>query len=126
MVSTRNKKQQNRRLFSQLSDSNANFLIGQKDHEAQIESRANTADRDNSSNNTNCRNQVNGSQVDMQALEKNIVSKVRIEEDSVMTVVETRVQDAVMTAIENLLITKGELATKSVNASSGHGVGTVV
>ena len=37
-----------------------------------------------------------------------------------MTTVETRVPDAVMSAIENLLVLRVELAVKSVNASSGH------
>ena len=59
-------------------------------------------------------------------LEKNIVGEVRSEVDSVMKTVETRVQYAVMTAIENLVFPRLELATKSVNASSGHKVVSVV
>ena len=59
-------------------------------------------------------------------LRKNIVSKVRGEVDSVMTTVETRMQGAVLFAIENLLIPRVELAMKSVNASSGREVGSVV
>ena len=62
----------------------------------------------------------------MHTPEKNIVGKVRSELDSVMTTVETRVQDAKWTAMENLVIPKLELAMKSVVASSGHGVGSVV
>ena len=63
---------------------------------------------------------------DMHKLENNIVSKVQNEEDSVMTTVETRVQDAMMSQIENLVIPRVELAMKSVNASSGHELGSVV
>ena len=59
-------------------------------------------------------------------LRKDIVSKVRGEVDSVMTTAETRVQDALLTAIENLLIPRVKLAMKSVNASSGREVGSVV
>ena len=43
-----------------------------------------------------------------------------------MTKVKTRVQDAVLTAIENLVTLRVELAIKSVNASSGYGIGVVV
>ena len=39
-----------------------------------------------------------------------------------MTSVETRVQDAVLTAIENLLITRVELSMKSANVPSGQSV----
>ena len=38
--------------------------------------------------------------------------------DNVITTVETRVQDAVLTAIENSVIPRVELAMKSTNASS--------
>ena len=43
-----------------------------------------------------------------------------------MTTVETKVQEAVLTAIGNLLIPRVELALKSVNVSTGHVVGSVV
>ena len=43
-----------------------------------------------------------------------------------MTTVETRVQDAMMIEIENLVIPRVELALKSVNALSGHEFGSVV
>ena len=76
--------------------------------------------------NTNKPTQVNGLQVDMHTLEKNIVSEVRSEVDSVMTAVETRVQDPVLTAIENLVIPRVGLAMKSVNASTERGMGGVV
>ena len=101
-------------------------MIGQSNHEALTDSRANAVDRNPCLNNTKDPNQVNKSQVDMHTLEENIVSKVGSEMDRVMTTVETRVQDAVMTAIENLVIPRVELEIKSVNASSGHGLGSFV
>ena len=55
----------------------------------------------------------------MHTLEENIVSKVRKEVDSVMVTLETTIQDAVLTAIENLVTSIAELAIKSANASSG-------
>ena len=101
-------------------------MIGRSNHEARNNSRANAADRNTSLDNRKDANQVNNSQVDMPTLEENIVSKVLSEVDSVMTRVETRVQDAVMVAIETLVILKVELEMKSVNASSGHGLGSFV
>ena len=52
----------------------------------------------------------------MHTLEENIVGKVQNEVDNVMTSVETRVQDAVLTAIEILVILRVELAMKSAKA----------
>ena len=101
-------------------------MIGRSNREAQTESRANVADKNTSLNDINDTNQVNGSQVDMHTLAKNIVSKVRSEVDSRMTTFEARVQGAVMTAIENLVKPSVELAMKSVNASFRHEVGSVV
>ena len=43
-----------------------------------------------------------------------------------MTTAETGVQDAVLIAVEILVIPRVELAIKSVNASFGHRVGVVV
>ena len=73
-------------------------------------------------NNENNSFQVNGSQVDIHTLERNIANKVRSEVDNVMISVKSTVQDAVLTAIENLVIPRVELAMKSVTASSGRGV----
>ena len=64
--------------------------------------------RGTSSDNMSNPTQVKYPQVDVHTLEENIVTKVRIEMDSVMTTVETRVQDAALTAIENVVIPKVE------------------
>ena len=76
MVSTLKKKQQNKRLPSQLNESDANFMIGQSNREAQAESGANAADRDTFLIITKDTNQVNGSQVDLHTLKRNIFSEV--------------------------------------------------
>ena len=110
------KKQQKKKLFSQLSERDTDFMIGQSNQDAQIESRSKMLCRGTSSDNASNLAQINYPQVDVLTLEENIVSKVRSEEDNVMTSVETRVQDVVLTAIENLVIPKVELAMKSANA----------
>ena len=98
-------------------------MIGQSNHEAHTKNKANVADIDSSLNDTNDPTQDSGSQVDMHTFDKNISSKVRSGVYGAMKTVEARVQDAVLTAIENLVVPRVELAMESVNASSGHGVG---
>ena len=65
-------------------------------------------------------------QVDVHTIEENSVSKVRSEVANVLTSVETRVQDAVLTAIEILVIPRVELAMKSANAPSERNVDGIV
>ena len=115
-------RQQNKKLLSQLSEPDTDFLIGQSNNENRIEDRSVTADGNIAFNDTNKLTHVSGSQVDMHTLEKNVANKVRNGVDSVMIKFETRVQDAMLTSIENLVIPNVELAMKSVIASSGRGV----
>ena len=70
--------------------------------------------------------QTNSSEVDVHTLEMSFVDKVRSEMDDIMTTVETRVQDAIWTAMESLAIPKLELAMKLVNASSRQDTDSVV
>ena len=100
MVFTRKKKQQNKRLLSQLDESDADFMIGQNNHEGQAGSKTIVVDIGSSSINIECPNQVNSPQVDIHTLEEKIVSKVRCEVDDVETTVKTRVQHAVLIARE--------------------------
>ena len=122
MVSTGKNKQQNKRLFSPLSERDTDSMIGQNNQDEQIESRYNMICRGISSDNVGNRTRVNYPQKDVHTPEENFVSKVRSEVDIVITSVETRVQDAVLTEIENLVNPRMELTMKSVNAPSGWSV----
>ena len=122
MVSTRKKKQQNKRLFGQLSEGDTDFVVGQSNHDVQNENVDNVAHGGTSPDNANHLTQVYYPRVDMNTLEENFVNKVRSEVDNVMTTVEIRVQNAVLIAMENLVIPRVELAMKSTNASSGRSV----
>ena len=122
VASTREKKQQSKRLFSQLSEKDNGFMIGQSNQDEQTESRDNMKYRGISSDKISNPTQVNYPQVDVHTPEKNIVSKVRSEVDNMMTTVENRVQHAVLTAIENLVTLRMELVMKSANALSGRSV----
>ena len=77
MVFTRKKKEQNNRLFSQLSKIDTDFLIGQTNFGFQIESRDKLADSGTSLDNANNPTQFNYPQVSKHTLEENINSKVR-------------------------------------------------
>ena len=84
--------------------------------------KTNEVGKGTSSNNIIGPIHVNSPKMDMHTLEENFVSKVRSEVDNGMTTVETRIQDAVFTAIENLVVPRVELAMKSANVSSGRSV----
>ena len=91
-------------------------MIGQSSHEAQAGSKTNLVYIGTPSNNLINPIQGNKRQVYMHTLLGNIVSRVRIEVDNVMMAVETSVQDALLTARENLVFPRVELAMKSANA----------
>ena len=126
VVFTRNRKEQNKKLFGQLRESDAKHLIGKSNHEAHAGSRANIVDKDKSLKYTKDSYEVKISKVEKHTVDKNIVSKVPTEVDGEMSTVASRVQDAVMTAIENLAIPGEEQTMKSVNASFVHGFGSAV
>ena len=115
VVSTRK-----RRLFSHLIERDTDFLIAQSTPDEQTESRDNMLRGGTSSDNASNPAQINYPQVDIHTLEENIVSKVRSEVDNVMASVETRVQDAVLTAKENFVTPR--VARKSANAHSERSV----
>ena len=75
MVYTRKKRQQSKKLFSQLSESDNDFMIGLSNREAQIQDRSNAVDESITLNTANISTQINGSQMNMHTLEKNIVNK---------------------------------------------------
>ena len=90
IIFTRKKKQQNQKLFSQIDEFDADFMIEHSNHEVQDGSNTNVGDIGSSSNNMKGPIHVDSPQVDMQTLGENFVSKVRSEVDSVVTRVKTR------------------------------------
>ena len=61
------------------------------------------------------------SQVDMQTLVLSYSARVRSDVENVVATVEIRVHDAILSAIDNLVIAKMELAMRSVkNFWTGH------
>ena len=105
-----------------MTERDTDFIIWLSHQGEQTESRDNMWCRGTSSNKASNLAQINYSQANVHTLEENIVSKMQSEVDNVMTSVEIRVQDAVLTAIENLVIPRMELAMKSANVQSEQSV----
>ena len=129
MVSTRKKGRSCKRLFSQLDDYDQDMILGNTASEGQENVVVNegTNDRDftvsNSCNNT----AVSESTVNVKDLERCFNERIDREMSNIVDTVEDRIQNAILTAIENIVTPKIELAIRSINASSGRDVtsGTV-
>ena len=121
MVSTRKKRQPNKRLLSQLDDFDQDMIIGNAVSERQetVVVNEGTNDRDftvsNSSNNT----AVNESVMNVKTFERCFNESIDKEMSNIVDTVEDRIQNAILTAIENIVAPKIELAIRSINASSG-------
>ena len=128
MVSTRKKRQSNKRLLSQLDDFDQDMIIGNAVSERQENAVVNmgTNDRDftvsNSSNNT----AVNENVMNVKTLERRFNERIDREMSNIVDTVEDRIQNAILTAIENIVAPKIELAIRSINASSGRDVTSVI
>ena len=128
MVSTRKKRQSNKRLLSQLDDFDQDMIIGNAVSERQENAVVNmgTNDRDftvsNSSNNT----AVNENVMNVKTLERRFNERIDREMSNIVGTVEDRIQSAILTAIENIVAPKIELAIRSINASSGRDVTSVI
>ena len=62
----------------------------------------------------------------MQTLERTLTNKVLSEVDNVVATVATKIHDAILAAMDSFVISRVELAMKSVNATSGRYPGSVV
>ena len=94
------------------------FKIGQGNQDEQTEGRDNMISGGTSSDNASNPTQINYPHVDVHTLEANMVSWVQSKVESVMTSVERSVQDAVLPAIEKIIILWKKMALKSAYAPS--------
>ena len=121
MVSTRKKRQSNKRLLSQLDDFDRNMIIGNAVSERLKTAVVNegTDDQDFTVSTSNNDSVVNGSAMTVKTLERCFNEKIDRKKSNIVDAVEERLQNAILTAIENIVAPKNELAIRSVNASSG-------
>ena len=126
MVSTRKKRQSNRRLLSQLDDFDQDMIIGNAASESQENTVVNegTNDRDFTVSTSNDNSIVNGNVKNVKTLEKFFNERIDREKNNIVDTVEDRIQNANLTAIDNIVAPKIESAIKSINASSGQDVST--
>ena len=121
MVSTRKKRQSNKRLLSQLDDFDQDVIIGNIVSESQENAVVNegTNDRDFTVGTSNHDSVINGNAMSMKTLERCFNERIDREMSNIVDTVEDRIQNAISTAIEILVAPKIELAIRSINASSG-------
>ena len=122
MVSTRKKRQSNKRLLSQLDDFDRDMIIGNAVSEGLENAVVNEGtddDQDFTVGTSNNDSVVNGSAMTVKTLERCFNERIDRELSSIVDTVEDRIQNAILTAIENIVAPKIELAVRSINAASG-------
>ena len=121
MVSTRKKRQSSRRLLSQLDDFDQDMIIGNTSSagEGNVVVNEVTNDRDFTVGTSNNDSVVNGNAISVKTLERCFNERIDREMNNIVDTVEDRIQNAILTAIENIVAPKIELAIRSINASSG-------
>ena len=121
MVSTRKKRQSNKRLLSQLDDFDRDMIIGNDVSERQksVVVNESTDDRDFTVGTSNNDSVVKGNAMSVKTLERCFNERIDREMSNIVDTVEDRIQNAILTAIENIVAPKIELAIRSINASSG-------
>ena len=127
MVSTRKKRQSNKRLLSQLDDFDQDMIFGNAVRERQENAVVNesTDDRDFTVGTSNNDSVINGNSKNVKTLEMCFNERIDREMNNIVDTVEDRIQNAILTAIDNSIAPKIELAIRSINASSGQDVANV-
>ena len=127
MVSTRKKRQSNKRLLSQLDDFDQDVIIGNTTGERQEDVLVSegTNDRDFTVGTSNVSAVVNENALNVKTLERRFIDRIDREMCNIVDTVEDRIQNAILTAIDNIVAPKIELAIRSINASSGRDVTSV-
>ena len=128
MVSTRKKRQSNKSLLSQLDDFDQDMFIGNAASERQenVVVHKGTDDRDFTVGISNNNSVVNENAMNVKTLERCFNERIDREMSNFVDTVEDRIQNAILTAIENIVAPKIELAIRSINASSGRDVTIVI
>ena len=127
MVSTRKKRQSNKKLFSQVDDFDQDIIVGSTVSDRQENATVNEGSGDqyftigNLENNSTANEYV----VKVKTLERYFNEKIDREMSNIVDTVEDRIQNAILTAIDSIVAPKIELAIRSINASSGRDVTSV-
>ena len=127
MVSTRKKRQSNKRFLSQLGDFDQDMIIGNTVSEKQENTMVDegTNDRDFTVGASNNNSAIDENAMNVKALKRCFNEKIDKEVNIIVDTVEDRIQNANLTAIDKFFAPKIELAIRSINASSGQDVTSV-
>ena len=127
MVSSRKKRQSDKKLFSQLDDFDRDMIIGNAVSERQENAVVNegTNDRDFTAGTSSNDSIVNRNAMNVKTLERCFNERIDREMSNIIDTVEDRIQNAILAAIDNIVAPKIELAIRSINASSGRDVTSV-
>ena len=127
MVSTRKKRQSNKRLLSQLDGFEQDVFIGNAASKGQENVVVNegTNDQEFTVGTSYDSSTVNGNAMSVKTLERCFNERIDRELNNIVDTVEDRIQNAILTAIDNIIAPKIELAIRSINASSGRDVTSV-
>ena len=121
MVSTRKKRQSNRRLLGQLDDFDQDMIVGNAVCDRQENTVVNegTNAQDFPVGTSSKDSVVNGNAMDVKTLERCFTESIDREMSNTVDTVEDRIQNAILPSIDNIVAPKIELAIRSINASSG-------
>ena len=124
MVSTRKKRQSSKRLLSQLDDFDQDVITGNTTSERRenVVVNGGVDDQDFTGGTSNVSSIVNENALNVKTLEGCFNERIDREMSNIVDTVEDRIQNAVLTAIDNIVTPKIELAIRSINASSGRDV----
>ena len=124
MFSTRKKRQPNRRLLIQLDDFDQVMINGNAANERQENFMVNqsTFDRDFTVGTSINNKSIFERTVNVKTLEKCFNERIDREMSNIVDTIEDRIQNAILTAMDNIVAPKTELAIRSKNASSGRDV----
>ena len=127
MVSTRKKRQSNKRLLGQLDDFDQDMISGNAVSARQESAVVNEGsnDRNFTVDTSNNDSVINENAMSVKTLERCFNERIDREMSNIIDTVEDRIQNAILTATDKIVAPKIELAIRSINASSGRDVTSV-
>ena len=127
MVSTRKRKQSSKRLLSQLDDFDQDMIIGNTASESEegIVVNGSTNDRDFITSTSSNNSAGKGNAMNVKTLERCFDEKIDREMNNIVDTVGDRIQNAILTTIDNIVAPKIEIVIRSINASSGRDLTSV-
>ena len=116
------KRKSNRRLLSQLDCFDQDMIIDNATSERQeiIVVNEGTNDREFTVGTWSNNSDSKGNKTNVKTVERCFNEKINREMSNIVDTVEDRIQNEILTAIDNLVAPRIELAIRSINASSGH------